>query len=400
AAHHGGALLPRPWHPTTQQRMGRDDRGGCGLHGDRRMVAVRLSRPDDHDLGARVQSRRRWLARFPRPAHARCALMSLIDIRGLTVQFATDAGPVEAVHGVDLSLEPGEILGLVGESGSGKTVTAFSILGLIRSPGRIVAGSILFEGQDLVVLPESAVHAMRGAKIALVPQSPRSALNPVIKIGRQIARLFELHAGMAPSAAWCHGIEALEAVGIPDASRRMRQYAHQLSGGTCQRVMIAMALASAPRLLIADEPTTGLDVSIAARILDLLRDLGQRTGAAIILITHDLGVVAETCHRVAVMHAGQLVETGALDVMLRKPAHPYTQALIRSIPRIDRDIALEPIPGSVPSLLHPPAGCRYAERCALVLDICRQERPQMHGAGGDHEIACHAVEVERAAARG
>jgi len=322
--------------------------------------------------------------------------MSLIDIRGLTVQFATDAGPVEAVHSVDLSLEPGEILGLVGESGSGKTVTAFSILRLIRSPGRIVAGSIVFEGQDLVVLPESAVRAIRGAKIALVPQSPRTALNPVITIGRQIARLFELHSGVAPSAAWCRGIEALEAVGIPDASRRMRQYAHQLSGGTCQRVMIAMALASAPRLLIADEPTTGLDVSIAARILDLLRDLGQRTGATIILITHDLGIVAETCHRVAVMHAGQLVETGALDVMLRKPAHPYTQALIRSIPRIDRDIALEPIPGSVPSLLRASPGCRYAGRCPHPMAICTNVKPMLSTIGSDHSVACHAVEAQRA----
>jgi oligopeptide/dipeptide ABC transporter ATP-binding protein len=322
--------------------------------------------------------------------------MSLIDIRGLTVQFATDAGPVEAVHGVDFSLEPGEILGLVGESGSGKTVTAFSILRLIRPPGSIVAGSIVFEGQDLVILPESAVRAIRGAKIALVPQSPRTALNPVITIGRQIARLFELHTGMAPSAAWRRGIEALEAVGIADASRRMRQYAHQLSGGTCQRVMIAMALASAPRLLIADEPTTGLDVSIAARILDLLRDLGQRTDAAIILITHDLGVVAEACHRVAVMHAGQLVETGALDVMLRKPAHPYTQALIRSIPRIDRDIALEPIPGSVPSLLRASPGCRYAERCPHPMAICTNVKPTLSAIGSDHSVACHAVEAQRA----
>jgi len=192
----------------------------------------------------------------------------------------------------------------------------------------------------------------------------------------------------------------LARVGISEPDRRARQYAHQLSGGMCQRVTIAMAVATAPRLLIADEPTTGLDVSIAAQILELLRDLGRRTGTSILLITHDLGVVAETCDRVAVMHAGQLVEVGSATTIFSRPLHPYTQALVGSIPRIDRDITMEPIPGMVPSLLEPPAGCRYAERCARVLDICRRERPEARGAAGDHEVACHAVEVERAAARG
>ena len=323
--------------------------------------------------------------------------MSLIDVRGLTVRFFTEAGPVEAVHAVDLSLKPGEILGLVGESGSGKTVTAFSILRLIRPPGQIVAGSIVFEGRDLAMLCELEMRAIRGARIALVPQSPRTALNPVISIGRQVARLFALRAGLAPRPAWHRAIEALEAVGIPDAPRRMRQHAHQLSGGTCQRVMIAMALASSPRLLIADEPTTGLDVSVAARILDLLRDLGERTGAAIMLITHDLGIVAETCHRVAVMHAGQLVESGTAGVLLRDPAHPYTQALIRSIPRIDRDVALAPIPGSVPSLLCASPGCRYAGRCPHPMAICQDEKPPLIALTADHRVACHAVETTHAA---
>jgi oligopeptide/dipeptide ABC transporter ATP-binding protein len=312
----------------------------------------------------------------------------LLDISGLRVRFATDDGPVEAVDDVSLSVAPGEILGLVGESGSGKSVTALAILRLIRPPGDIAAGSILFDGSDLLRLSEDEMRTIRGAKIALVSQSPRTALNPVITIGWQLARLFELHAGAAPREARRRALEALDMVGVPEPARRAKQYAHQLSGGTCQRVMIAMALASAPRLLIADEPTTGLDVSIAARILDLLRDLGSRTGAAIILITHDLGVVAETCHRVAVMHAGQLVETGAVQALFDRPRHPYTRALMRSIPRIDRDIVLEPIAGAVPSLLNPVPGCRYASRCARRLDVCTTTKPTLDADSDGHAVAC------------
>lgn len=318
-------------------------------------------------------------------------MTALLEISGLTVHFATEDGPVEAVHSADLSVEAGEILGLVGESGSGKTVTAFSILRLIRPPGRIVAGSIKFDGQDLAEMPDPEMRSIRGKRIALIPQSPRTALNPVITVGRQLARLFRLHRNLSARQAWDAGAAALEQVGVPDAERRMRQYAHQLSGGTCQRVMIAMALASSPQLLIADEPTTGLDVSIAARILDLMRELGTRTGAAIILITHDLGVVAETCHRVAVMHAGQIVETGPVQAMFRQPMHPYTRALMRSIPRIDRDLALEPIPGSVPSLLNASAGCRYETRCPHPMAGCGMERPRLKPLGHDHCVACHAV---------
>ncbi|TXL78149.1 ABC transporter ATP-binding protein [Vineibacter terrae] len=323
--------------------------------------------------------------------------MSLLEVSGLTVHFATDDGPVEAVHGLDLSVGAGEILGLVGESGSGKSVTGFSILRLIRPPGRIVRGSVRLDGRDLLTLPEEEMRRIRGARIALVPQSPRTALNPVITIGTQIARLFELHGDLSRRAAWNRGIEALDQVGVPDAARRMGQYAHQLSGGTCQRVMIAMALASSPQLLIADEPTTGLDVSIAARILGLLRELGTRTGAAIILITHDLGVVAETCHRVAVMHAGQLVETGTVRALFRQPLHPYTRALVRSIPRIDREVALEPIPGAVPSLLHASPGCRYMARCPHALEVCRKNKPSLDVVEADHRVACHALEANRAA---
>jgi len=310
------------------------------------------------------------------------------------VHFTTEDGLVEAVDNVSFSVRPGEILGVVGESGSGKSVTAHALLRLIRPPGRIVRGEIRFEGADLLALPEARMGAVRGARIALVFQSPRTALNPVLTVGRQIARLYELHQHVAPAEAWRRTIEMLTLVGIAEPERRARQYAHQLSGGMCQRVMIAMAIASSPRLLIADEPTTGLDVSIAAQILDLLRALGRRTEASIVLITHDLGVVAEVCDRVAVMHAGQLVEIADVHTLFKRPLHPYTQALVRSIPRIDREVAMEPIPGAVPSLLAPAPGCRYADRCARVLEVCRRERPVLRAAGASHEVACHAVEVE------
>jgi oligopeptide/dipeptide ABC transporter ATP-binding protein len=294
----------------------------------------------------------------------------------------------------------GEILGVVGESGSGKSVTALALLRLIRPPGRIVQGAVRFESTDLVGLSEDEMRAVRGTRIAMVFQSPRTALNPVLTVGRQISRLFELHRGASRAEGRARTIEMLKLVGISEPARRARQYAHQLSGGMCQRVMIAMALATSPRLLLADEPTTGLDVSIAAQILDLLRDLGRRTGASILLITHDLGVVAEVCDRVAVMHAGQIVEVGAVRAIFARPLHPYTQALVRSIPRIDRDGTMEPIPGMVPSLLAPPPGCRYADRCPRVLDVCRRDRPALRAATPNHDVACHAVEVEDATARG
>jgi peptide/nickel transport system ATP-binding protein len=322
---------------------------------------------------------------------------AVVELRDVSVRFATDFGEVEAVDGASFEVRDGEILGLVGESGSGKSVTATAILRLIRKPGRLTGGSIMLGDRDLAQLDEEELQKVRGTEIAMVSQTPRTALNPLITVGQQVARLFVLHAGLSHAAARQRAIEMLTLVGIPEPERRARQYAHQFSGGMCQRVMIAMALATSPRLLIADEPTTGLDVSTAARILDLLRDLGRKTGASILLITHDLGVVATTCHRVAVMHAGQIVEMAPVRALFAHPAHPYTRALVRSIPRIDREIAMEPIPGVVPSLLNPPAGCRYAGRCPWVEDRCRRVKPGMTEIAPDHFVACFAVEDGRAA---
>ena len=315
---------------------------------------------------------------------------NLLEVENLVVHFDTDGGLVEVLDDVNFTMHAGEILGLVGESGSGKSVSATAILGMIRPPGRILAGSIRFEGIDLLRLSLDEMRGYRGRRIAMIPQSYRTALNPVISAGRQISRLLEIHEGCSRAAAYRRAIELLDLVGAADPPRLMKHYPHQLSGGMCQRVMIAMALATSPRLLIADEPTTGLDVTIAARILDLLRDLSKRTGAAILLITHDLGVVAQTCHRVAVMHAGQLVETAPVRELFRTPAHPYTCALVRSIPRIDIEVKLEAVPGVVPSLRRPPKGCRYQNRCPDAMESCRRSKPPQTMVGQEHEVACFA----------
>jgi oligopeptide/dipeptide ABC transporter ATP-binding protein len=316
----------------------------------------------------------------------------LLTVRDLTVHFDTDEGVVQAVDGASLQVGPGEVVGLVGESGSGKSVTALAILRLLRPPARVLGGRIELGGRNLLACSEEEMRAVRGAQISMVFQSPRTALNPVLPVGRQIERLLVQHGATAPGKARARAVEMLREVGIGEPERRARQYAHQLSGGMCQRVMIAMALATNPRLLIADEPTTGLDVSIAAQILDLLGDLGRRTGAAILLITHDLGVVARRCDRVVVMHAGQTVEWAPVRALFHAPAHPYTRALLRSIPRVVGAGEMEPIPGWVPSLLAPPPGCRFAPRCALVRTECAATVP-VRSLGGDHRVACVAVEA-------
>jgi oligopeptide/dipeptide ABC transporter ATP-binding protein len=316
---------------------------------------------------------------------------ALLEIEDLTVHFETDEGTVQAVDRAALDVEPGEVVGLVGESGSGKSVTALAVLGLIRPPGRVVGGRIRFEGRDLLALPEEELRAVRGARISMVFQSPRTSLNPVLPVGRQIERLLRIHGGLSAGEATARALAMLREAGIAEPERRARQYPHQLSGGMCQRVMIAMALATGPRLLIADEPTTGLDVSIAAQILDLLRDLGRRTGASVLLITHDLGVVAGLCDRVVVMHAGQSVEWADVRRLFKEPAHPYTRGLVASVPRLDREITMEPIPGNVPSLLDPPPGCRFSLRCPLVMDVCRTEAPAALAVAAGHRAACHAV---------
>jgi len=264
-------------------------------------------------------------------------------------------------------------------------------LRLIRKPGRIIQGTILFDGRNLLDLSEEEMRPLRGSHISMIFQSPRTSLNPVLSAGWQIERLIRLHKKEKAKGAREQTVQMIRQVGIPSPERIYHEYPHQLSGGMCQRIMIAMALATNPKLLIADEPTTGLDVSIAAQILDLLQEMGRRTGATILLITHDLGVVAGYCDRVAVMHAGQVVESASVKKLFRQPLHPYTMKLIHSVPRVDVDRIMETIPGNVPGLIHPPRGCRFADRCQWVMEICRKTRPPVQTLDGDHLVACYHI---------
>ncbi len=320
--------------------------------------------------------------------------MALLEIKGLKTHFATDAGILQAVDGVDISINKGETLCVVGESGCGKTVTAMSILKLIAMPpGRIVAGQIMFEGRDLVPLSSKQLDDIRAKEIGFIFQEPMTSLNPVLTIGEQIAESLRRHEALTKKQALERTIEMLKLVQIPNAEGRVHHYPHQFSGGMRQRVMIAMALACRPKLVIADEPTTALDVTIQAQILDLLQDMKDRFGMAVMLITHAMGVVAETAQRVVVMYAGKVVEEAPVDELFSNPRHPYTQGLIRSIPRIDLDAEhktrLEAIGGSVPILINPTPGCRFAPRCRYAMSICREKEPRLREIAPGHRIACH-----------
>jgi peptide/nickel transport system ATP-binding protein len=316
----------------------------------------------------------------------------LLDIRGLKTYFDTDGGVVQAVDGVDLALDRGETLGIVGESGCGKTVTAMSVLKLIAMPpGRIAAGSILWQGRDLVPLGIPEMRAIRGKEIGIVFQEPMTSLNPVYTVGAQIAEAVREHERVGRRAAMDRAVEMLQLVRIPNPLRRAYDYPHQFSGGMRQRVMIAMALSCNPKLLIADEPTTALDVTIQAQILDLLGEIKANFGMAVMLITHAMGVVAETARRVVVMYAGKVVEEAPVTELFARPRHPYTQGLIRSIPRLDRagqKTRLAAIPGVVPSLVEPPQGCRFAPRCGFAMPACTQGPPRLREVAPGHKVAC------------
>ncbi|THF47124.1 ABC transporter ATP-binding protein [Allorhizobium terrae] len=317
----------------------------------------------------------------------------ILDIRNLSTRFDTRSGTAQAVDRVSLSLEAGKTLCIVGESGCGKSITALSIMGLVPYPGKIVGGEVLLDGVDLRTMSPMDTSKVRGNRISMIFQDPSSALNPVHTVGRQIAEVYRLHKNMNKSEAEAAAIAMLSAVGIPDPQRRMKAYPHEMSGGMAQRVMIAMALACQPEVLIADEPTTALDVTIQAQILDLMSDLQRDFGTAIILITHDLGVVAEMANHVAVMYAGQVVELADVRTLFKSPKHPYTQALLRSVPVLGQSPdMLEVIEGRVPQLTHLPEGCLFAPRCTLRREAndprCVSKVPELSEIGHAHHCRC------------
>jgi oligopeptide/dipeptide ABC transporter ATP-binding protein len=316
--------------------------------------------------------------------------MSLLSVNDLRVQFWTQRGTVHAVNGISFDVAPGETLGIVGESGCGKSVTSLAILGILPRAGRVSSGQALFEGRDLLGRSDAELRKIRGSEIAMIFQDPMTSLNPVLTIGRQIRESLETHMGMSRKEAQERAVELLEQVGIPEARRRTGDYPHQFSGGMRQRAMIAMALACEPKLLIADEPTTALDVTIQAQILDLLRGLVAERNTALIMITHDLGVVAGMCDRVNVMYGGMIMETGGAEDVFRSPRHPYTLGLLQSVPRLDtpRGRKLQPIEGAPRDMLRPPAACPFAPRCAYEVDQSRLEVPALVEVAPGHRVAC------------
>ena len=346
--------------------------------------------------------------RLEMPAAANAATETVLDIRDLSVTFATENGPLIAVREVSFDLRAGETLALVGESGSGKSVTSLAIMRLTPSPPRVkLSGSVLFTDgigrtRDLLTLDADSMRRVRGNEISMIFQEPMTSLNPVHRIGNQIAEAITFHQRLGTRAALARAAELLDQVGIPDARRRLSAYPHQLSGGQRQRVMIAMALACNPRVLIADEPTTALDVTVQAQILELLKELQQATGMAVIFVTHNLGVVAEIADRVMVMYAGAIVERGDVVPLMTRPLMPYTQGLLNSVPRLDPDALgrdpLEAIPGSVPDPLRPPSGCAFAPRCRHVEPACEAALPLLEDADGGHQVRCrrwHEIDAVR-----
>ncbi|GAB4281427.1 MAG: ABC transporter ATP-binding protein [Candidatus Promineifilaceae bacterium] len=322
---------------------------------------------------------------------------NILEVKGLKTQFFTESGVVKAVDGVDFYVKRGEVLGIVGESGCGKSVTSLSIMQLVGQPGRIVEGQIIFDNEDLVKLPESRMVKIRGNRISMIFQQPQSSLNPVFRVGDQLAEVLQIHQDLGKEAGRKRAVELLSMVGIPEPESRVNAFPHELSGGMAQRVMIAMALACVPELLIADEPTTALDVTIQAQILDLMRNLRSKMDTSIILITHDLGVVAEMCDRVVVMYAGRIVEESPVIELFESPKHPYTAALIGSTPVLGQaDKALTTIPGSVPNLIDLPPGCKFAPRCLPrienELEICTSEEPELKQVAPGRWVRCWLYE--------
>ncbi|KQL49711.1 peptide ABC transporter ATP-binding protein [Brevibacillus choshinensis] len=315
----------------------------------------------------------------------------LLDVRNLKVHFKTYGGEVQAVRGVTFHVEAGETVAVVGESGCGKSVTAQAIMGLIPCPpGRIVDGSVTFNGKEITRMSKAELLKLRGSEIGMIFQDPMTALNPTMKIGTQLTEGLVYHHGVPREEARAKAVELLRQVGIPDAEKRVEQYPHEFSGGMRQRVVIAIALACNPKLVIADEPTTALDVTVQAQILDLLKELQIKTNLSIIMITHDLGVVAEIAHRAVVMYAGVVVESGPVELIFAQPKHPYTWGLMRSMPRMNGESKerLIPIDGTPPDLFHPPQGCPFAERCDYAMEICAHEMPDASQFSGGHQAAC------------
>jgi oligopeptide/dipeptide ABC transporter ATP-binding protein len=317
---------------------------------------------------------------------------SILEVKNLSTHFFTRAGTVRAVEGVSFAIERGSTLALVGESGSGKSVTSLSIMRLVQPPGEVVSGEIVFNGRDLMKLDSDEMRRLRGREIAMIFQDPMTSLNPVYTVGDQIAEAIQLHEGSTRKQAWARAVEMMERVKIPDAARRARDYPYQLSGGMRQRVMIAMALSCNPKLLIADEPTTALDVTIQAEILDLLKALKDDFDLSMLLITHDLGVVAEAADTVAVMYAGRVVEKAGVREIFRAPRHPYTEGLLRSVPKLTEEgikqRRLQTIEGTVPSLLKLPAGCKFAPRCSYVIEECTKDEIPLLAVNEHHQARC------------